>query len=464
MHRMMPVVRAFDRTLIKEIPEDDEKALSAKLEKANAVFQDRKKWLKPFQRMTILKAVAEKLSQKESFFAKQIAEEGGKPITDAIAEVKRAIDGIYEASEALRTFGGREIPMELTAASVGRVAWTKREPFGVIAAISAFNHPLNLIVHQVIPAIAIGAPVIIKPAATTPLSCIELVKLIHEAGLPENFLQTFITSDNALAEKLALDPRISFLSFIGSSKVGWSLKSKLLPGVHCTLEHGGAAPVIVTNTADLSKAIPALLKGGYYHAGQVCVSVQRIFVEESILSNFMKQWVEKVDLLRVGDPLLKETEVGPLIHPREVERVIDWIKEATDMGATCYGGERLSETTLKPAILLNPPENAKASQCEIFGPVTCVYSYQTLDEAISRANALPYAFQAAIFSAEINEAFQAAEQLSATAVMVNDNTAFRVDWMPFGGFKQSGYGMGGISETMLAMTHEKLIVFKINPA
>lgn len=220
-----------------------------------------------------------------------------------------------------------------------------KEPIGVVAAISAFNHPLNLIVHQVAPAIAVGCPVIIKPASTTPLSCLELIKLLRKAGLAEEWCQTFIPEDTALAEQLATDERVAFLSFIGSAKVGWNLRSKLSPGTRCALEHGGVAPVIVDRSANLSKTTQALVKGGYYHAGQVCISVQRIFVQKAIITTFMDEFVNRVKSLHVGNPLAKETEVGPLILPRETDRVTAWINEAVATGATLFGGGRLSDTT-----------------------------------------------------------------------------------------------------------------------
>ena len=359
MRKTLRVVQAFNQELIKEIPTDDGKALEAKLSTAALTLSKRAEWLKPHERIAILKRSAQLLVSEQERFAKLIAQEGGKPFTDAAIEVTRAIDGLNDAAEELRNFAGKEIPMGLTPASDNRWAFTIKEPIGVVAAISAFNHPLNLIIHQVAPAIAVGCPVIIKPAATTPLSCLELIALLRKAGLAECWCQTFITEDNDLAEQFATDERVAFLSFIGSAKVGWYLRSKLPPGTRCALEHGGAAPVIVDRSADLSKTTQSLIKGGYYHAGQVCVSVQRIFVHKEIISPFMDEFVTRVKSLRVGDPQLKETEVGPLICPRETERVLSWIKEAVAMGAKLFGGGRLSETTLIPAVLLNPPAMRK---------------------------------------------------------------------------------------------------------
>jgi acyl-CoA reductase-like NAD-dependent aldehyde dehydrogenase len=459
MSLTMTVYQAFDRKPIAEVPADDAAALERKLQVAAKAFADRDGWLPAHQRIAILRKTSALLEQNRDRFAMMIAREGGKPLTDAIVEVTRGIDGLMNAADELRNFGGKEIPMGLTAASANRWAFTTKEPIGVVAAISAFNHPLNLIIHQIAPAIAVGCPVIIKPAATTPISCIEIVKLFWEGGLDERWCQTLITDDNAVAEAFATDRRVAFLSFIGSAKVGWYLKSKLPPGTRCALEHGGAAPVIVDRSADIDAIVGTIVKGGYYHAGQVCVSAQRIFVHEEIIAAFTDAFVAKVAALRVGDPTLRETEVGPLILPREAERVTAWIKEATDAGTRQIGGGRMSETTLLPSVLLNPPGDAKVSLLEVFGPLTCVYGYRELDEAIGIANSLPYAFQASIFASNIAVALRAAKHLDASTVLVNDHTAFRTDWMPFAGRRQSGYGVGGIPWTMEEMADDKMVVF-----
>ena len=460
MAHKLQVVQAFDRQPMGELAADDAAAVERKLASAAQTFAAQDKALKPHERMAILQRTAALVDAQQEKFTKLIAQEGGKPWQDAAVEVSRAVDGLRNAAEELRNFAGREIPMGLTPASDGRWAFTRREALGVVVALSAFNHPLNLIVHQIAPAIAVGCPVIIKPAPATPLCCMELVALFRQAGLPEAWCQTCITEDNALAEQLATDARVGFLSFIGSARVGWTLRNKLAPGARCALEHGGAAPVIVDHTAPLDSSIAAIVKGGYYHAGQVCVSVQRIFVHQNISKKFTEQLVTQVKALHTGDPLHKDTNVGPLIRPAETTRVTGWIDEAVAAGAQLHGGGRQSETTLLPSVLVNPPVTAKVSQLEIFGPVTCVYTYTDLDEAIAAANALPFAFQASIFTAELAPALRAAQRLQAGAVLINDHTAFRTDWMPFAGHKQSGYGTGGIPFSMRDMTQEKMIVLR----
>jgi acyl-CoA reductase-like NAD-dependent aldehyde dehydrogenase len=449
----------FDGTFIGKIDMHDLDDANAMLDAAATLFNNRRAWLPHHARTAILKTLASLVAAEAEQFARLIAKEGGKPITDARIEVARAIDGIQLAAQELsHVMRGEEIPMGHTAASVARTAYTTYEPIGVVVAVSAFNHPLNLIVHQVVPAIAVGCPVIIKPSHATPLNCQRFVALVHQAGLPANWCQMCVC-DNTVAEALVTSPLISFFSFIGSAKVGWWLKSKLAPGVRCALEHGGVAPAIVDQSADLSKTIPSLLKGGFYHAGQVCVSTQRIFVHHSLIDTVAKQLTNGANQLIVGDPIMHNTAIGPLILPKEVDRVDAWVKEAVAAGATLLtGGKKLGDTTYAPTILLNPPMDTKVSTMEIFGPVICLYDYTSLDDAISKANSLDFAFQAAVYTADLQVANDCIQHLDATAVMVNDHTAFRVDWMPFAGRKQSGYGIGGIGYTMHDMVQVKMVV------
>jgi acyl-CoA reductase-like NAD-dependent aldehyde dehydrogenase len=456
---MLQVVQAFDRKPFAEVPVDDAEAMETKLQAALRALGDRDGRLAPHARASVLRRAAGLLDGRRDHFARQIAREGGKPLTDATVEVSRAIDGLNCAADELRNFGGREIPMGFTAASSKRWAFTTREPIGIVFAISAFNHPLNLIVHQVAPAIAVGCPVIVKPASATPLSCCDFVALVHEAGLPEAWCQTLILQGSGLAEQLACDPRISFLSFIGSSSVGWRLHGKLAPGTRSALEHGGVAPAIVDRSADLDRIIDPMVKGGFYHAGQVCVSTQRIYVHDDILNDFNARLIARVAQLKTDDPILMSTEVGPLIHPKEVDRIASWVGEAVAAGAKCaIGGARFSATTLQPTVLLEPPAEAKVSHQEIFGPVVCVYRYSQLDDAIAQANSLRVPFQACVFSDDIDVALRASERLDASAVMINDPTTFRTDWMPFAGRREAGYGVGGIPYTMRDMTQEKMVV------
>ncbi|MCH7770729.1 MAG: aldehyde dehydrogenase family protein [Bacteroidetes bacterium] len=456
----LKVFSPYDNKLIKEIPMVGATEVEEALTTAYGLFKDRSKWLPAYQRVEILERVAQIMSTRVEELTNIAAEEGGKPYIDSKVEVLRAINGVKLAVGYIGQMKGEQIPMGHTKSSANRLAFTFREPIGVVSSISAFNHPLNLIIHQTVPAIAVGSPVIIKPALTTPLSCLAFMDILKEAGLPDGWCQVIVCENNA-AEKLVSDERINYLSFIGSAKVGWYLRSKLSPGTRCALEHGGAAPVIVEKDADVELMLPALLKGGFYHAGQVCVSVQRIFVHESICEDIANKLAKMASALIVGDPLDKKTEVGPLILPREVDRVEEWVNEAASKGAKVLcGGKKISDTLYKPTVLLNPPDDVNVTTQEIFGPVVCLYSYSDRNEAIDKANSLPYAFQAAVFTNNLETTLDTVNKLNATAVMVNDHTAFRVDWMPFGGRDSSGIGMGGIPYSMDEMTREKMIVIK----
>ena len=438
-------------------PEHVDDAMSV----AHGLFRDKDSWLSIPERVEILNKAAAIMSSQIEELALQAASEGGKPYTDSKVEVIRAVDGVHLCAETLRAHSGSVIPIGTTEATTGRLAFTQKEPIGVVVAVSAFNHPLNLIVHQVGPAVASGCPVIVKPAADTPLSCLRFVEILREAGLPGGWCQAIVTDDRETAEKLVTDARVGFFSFIGSARVGWMLRSKLASGARCALEHGGAAPVILAEPYDSDVALPSILKGGFYHAGQVCVSVQRLFVPSADAPEFAAALAKRADALIVGAPEDAATEVGPLIRAGEVDRVAEWVDEAVAAGAELLcGGKKVSDTCYAPTVLLNPPADARVSTMEIFGPVVCVYAYDDIDDAVKQANSLPVAFQAAVFSNDNDQAMRLYKQLDASAVMINDHSAFRDDVMPFAGLRESGLGIGGIPYTMEDMQVDKMMVVR----
>lgn len=458
----LKVYAPYDLKLIEEISLKTADEMNAAINKAYALFEDRSNWLPKYKRIEILEKIASLMEERSEEIINTSAREGGKPYMDTKVEMARAINGVKLAIENIGHFGGEEIPMGHTSSSVNRLAFTMKEPIGVVASVSAFNHPINLIIHQTIPAIAVGSPVIIKPAPTTPLTCLLLNEIYDEAGLPGGWCTTMVC-DNDVAELLVTSPKVNFFSFIGSAKVGWYLRSKLSPGTRCALEHGGAAPVIVEPDADIDDMIAPLVKGGFYHAGQVCVSVQRVFVHESILNEVKDKMISAIKKISTGDPLNQNTEAGPLILPKEVDRVEQWVKEAREAGGDIVcGGQRISDTCYEPTLIVNPPANVNVSKMEIFGPVVCLYSYRDKDEAIKQANSLDYHFQASVFTKNIDSALESVQKLNATAVMINDHTAFRVDWMPFGGRDASGLGIGSIPHSMEDMSREKMMVIKSN--
>ena len=450
----------YDGALLGTVDVADARAVETALSTAYALYRDRSKWLPPAKRIEILRKLAAIMAPQTEALALAAAREGGKPLIDSRGEILRAIDGVTSCAEILRTEAGHVIPMSINPPSAGRIAFTEHEPIGVVVAVSAFNHPVNLIIHQVAPAIATGCPFIVKPSADTPLSCFRVVKLMHEAGLPPEWGQALFL-ERELSEKLVTDPRVAFFSFVGSARVGWMLRAKLAPGTRCTLEHGGAAPVVVAADADMERALPALAKGGFYHAGQVCVSVQRIYAERKIAEDLGRRLAEVATKLKVGDPGLADTEVGPLIRAGEVTRIASWVDEAVQRGAKLLsGGRTLDHNCYAPTVLYDPPDDCRVSREEVFGPVVCVYPYDDIADAFRRANALPWSFQAAVFTQDIDLAMRAYRELDGSAVMVNDHTAFRVDWMPFAGLRQSGLGVGGIPYTIHDMRIEKMCVIK----
>ena len=457
----LEVTAPFDGQLIATVDQVDKSAIDHALNTASNLYNDRSKWLSAATRIEILSKLSELMKDNAERLILISAQEGGKPLTDTQVEMARAIDGINNCIECIRNNHGEEIPMGLNAASMNRLAVTSHEPIGVVVAVSAFNHPINLIVHQVGPAVASGCPVIIKPADDTPLSCYELVKLFHQAGLPKEWAQVVTPIDHSVAEALVSDSRVGFFSFIGSAKVGWMLRSKLAPGARCALEHGGVAPVIVAADADIETTVPMLAKGGFYHAGQVCVSVQRVFVEKSIARSVAQKIADAGNKMQVGDPTLADTDIGPIIRHSETRRISDWVEEAINAGAEKISGTgKISDSCYSPTVLFNPPADTSVSCKEVFGPVICVYEYEDIDEAIACANSLDVSFQAAVYTTNLNTAMHAYKQLNASAVMVNDFTAFRVDWMPFAGLRQSGMGVGGIPHTFKDMQIEKMLLIK----
>jgi len=411
-----------------------------------------------YKRAEILLQTARLMERDYEELVLGIAQEGGKPYTDAKVEVSRAINTVTLAAHEATSLDGEQLQMDRAPGHENRMAFVTREPIGVVTAISAFNHPVNLIAHQAAPAIAAGCPVVIKPASSTPLSCIRMGRLFLEAGLPEECLSVVpCRGDEAMP--LAADRRVAFLTFIGSAAVGWELQSKLYPGVRLSLEHGGTAASIVAADADLQLVAEKSLKGGYYHAGQVCVSVQNILLHRSLYDKFADMFKPMVESLIVGDPTEEKTEVGPIIDVPELNRVAATVEEALADGAELLtGGEKMPNQCYRPTLLGNTRRGMTVFNEEIFGPVVNLCAFDDLDEAIQIANDSKFGFQSSVYSANIDTAFGVARRLNATAVMINDHTAYRVDWMPFGGRDFSGIGMGGVKYAVHEMTRPKLYV------
>jgi acyl-CoA reductase-like NAD-dependent aldehyde dehydrogenase len=460
--KILTVTSPYTGEMVAEVELTDGEGMTHAIRTARNALLENPQGLPGHERAAILRRLAGLMEDRREELSFLIAREGGKPLADAKIEATRAVNTVLVSAEEAVRIHGEEIPMQGSAAAVGRLALTVREPIGVVAAVSAFNHPLNLIAHQVAPTVAAGCPVLIKPALDTAASCMVFMELLREAGLPPE-LGMAVPADNDVAEHLVTSDQIGFFSFIGSARVGWFLRSKLAPGVRCTLEHGGAAPVILDESADLDRALPGILKGGYYHAGQVCVSVQRVFAAKAIQGEVLERLTDGAALLKVGDPTEPDTDVGPLIRAAEVDRVHEWVAEGIQAGAECtLGGRPLENQCYATTVLANAPATSKVMQEEIFGPVVVVNSFDTLKDAIAKANDVRWSFQAAIFTKDVDRALIAARGLRGAAVMINDHSAFRVDWMPFAGHGPSGLGIGGVKYSIDDMSQEKLIVVKVD--
>ena len=458
-NQVLNVINPSTGVTVTDLPVDNADSAVHKLSQAQALFADKSRHLSLDERIAILEKLAMLIEREHESFEMTIAQEGGKPLCDAHVEVSRAVAGIRTTIATVSEHRGQVIPLGYQQSSSGRIAFTQVSPRGVVLAFSAFNHPLNLIIHQIIPAFATGCPCVVKPARDTPMSCIKLVEAMYQVGVPQDYIRYVILEDLNIADALVRSKEIAFFSFIGSAKVGWMLRSRLQPGVRCALEHGGVAPCIVSASADIKKAIPAITKGAYYHAGQVCVSTQRVYVEESIYEHFVEQLTIAVNALVLGPATEEATDVGPLIRPQEALRVHEWVEEAKQMGATvAVGGVAPQGNFYQPTLLLSPHVESKVSCEEIFGPVLCVYPVRDLDHALGLANIEPYAFQASIFTEQLDEVYRAYAAFDASAIMVNDHTAFRDDAMPFAGLNASGLGVGGIPYTIEEMQFEKMLV------
>ena len=455
----VPLYSPWNMKKIGDIECIDEIHVDPILQVAYDFFNDVKYQLSKTDRLEILNKSKFLLSKRSFEFAKLISTEGGKPLKDSKIEVERAINGIELGIECIKKSSGKEIPMNLSASSKNKIAFTKQFPIGPVLAISAFNHPLNLIIHQVIPAVAAGCPIIVKPSLDTPLTCYEFIRLLMVAGLPNGFCQMVNTNNNNITKKFVCDNRISFFSFIGSSEVGWKLKSILSPGTKCALEHGGIAPVIIDKNYNFKKILPSIIKGSFYHAGQVCVSIQKVIVHEDIIDDFIINLKKQVKKIIVGDPNKITTDVGPLIRKDALIRVDRIVQNAIKKGAKLIcGGKFFNNSCYECTILKDPQEKDEINNIEIFGPVICIYSYKNLDDAIKKANHRKYAFQSSVYTSDIDTAMLCYEKLEAKSVFINEQTAFRVDWMPFGGIKHSGEGVGGIEYTYNDLFYDKLIV------
>ncbi len=446
----------FDNTFLSKVGYSNPIDLKTALENCNSYKSSVSKD-NTHKRSNILKQASFIIRQLKDSFAEVIALEGGKPLKDALIEVERAATTLETASFILLNQSNKTINLERTG--FGHIGYLKREPIGTVLCISAFNHPLNLVAHQLGLSYAAGNATIIKSACQTPISAYLLAFLLLELGANPKSINYIIAKGNDVAN-LAESSEINYLSFIGSEKVGWQLRRKIANGTKIGLELGGIATCVLDSAIDLSKVLDSIVKGAFYHAGQVCVSTQVLFVNYKIYNEVKSSLIEKISKLKTGNPLDITTDVGPIISQTEIERVNNDIKlSISSLSQILIGGD-LKGNCLIPTLVEGVAFDKPLMQNEVFAPVLALQKYDELDEVISYINSLNYGFQNSIFTTELEIANRFANSIYSKAVLINEMSAFRIDSMPFGGVKSSGLGIGGVEYTIEDMSYEKLIITK----
>jgi glyceraldehyde-3-phosphate dehydrogenase (NADP+) len=453
----------FAGEVVAAVAQADEAAIQKAFELAHTTFETVMKRMPSRQRSEILDRASALILERVEDLAKSIALEGGKPIKDARIEAARAAMTFKVASEEALRLDGEQIPMDRQAGNEGRIGLVLREPIGVIAGITPFNFPLNLVAHKVAPAIAAGNTILLKPSSQTPVSSFKLAEILKEAGLPDGVLN-IVPCKGSKGDALVKHPGLAMLTFTGSPEVGWKLREKVAPGVRMILELGGNAGIVVHNDADLSAAAKAACRGGYVNAGQTCISVQRVYIHESVYDKFVSLFVDQVKSLKTGDPMDDTTDIGPLIDKGAAEKTVEWIESAVKGGAKVLtGGKALNNNVVEPTVLADTKADMLVVCQEVFGPIVSVMKYKELDDALAAMNAGRYGLQAGVFTTNIEVAFKAARVIDVGGVMVNDAPTFRADHMPYGGRKESGVGLEGVKYAIHEMTQPKFICLNLPP-
>ena len=412
------------------------------------------------KRAEILVKVAGALGRRHDEVARLISDEAGKPMKAARIEAQRAMSTYTFAAVEARKLAGDMVPMDASQAGEGKLAFTLRRPLGVVGAISPFNFPLNLVAHKIAPALAAGCAVVLKPASQTPMSALLLAELEDEAGLPPGWLNVVVGPSSEIGDVLVEDERVKVITFTGSSGVGWKLAERS-PRKKVNLELGNSTPLIVEADADIDAAVAATATHGFSFAGQSCISIQRVYVQDSVYDRFVSGLVPKVEALKVGDPADEETDVGPVIDEEARDRILEWIDEARSGGAEVLTGGELDGELIRPTVVANASPELKVSCEEVFGPVVTVNRYSSIDEAIDLANSTKYGLQGGIFTGSINTALKAAQELEFGGVTVNEAPTYRADQMPYGGVKESGNTKEGPSYAVRELTDERLVVIDL---
>ncbi len=457
--KKIEVLNPQDEKVIDTVPTADasdvEKAYKSAEEGAKIMRK-----LSTYERYDILKKTAELLDAKLEDFSQTIALEGVKTIREARKEAERAVNTLTYAAEEAKRIEGEIIHIDADYRKDNRFGYWLREPVGIVLAITPYNDPLNMIAHKAGPAIAAGNALVLKPTYLTPLSALKLGELFLEAGMPEPALSIVTGYSREIGDVLVKDPRPRVITFTGGVEAGEDIIRKA--GIKkVMMELGSSSAVIVMDDADLELAVPSIVSGSFWAAGQDCIGVQRLYLHKSIYAQFMQEFVSQTAKYKVGNKLDEATDMGPMITKEEATRVENWVNEAVELGGKLSIGGKREGNFYSPTILENVPKQAKVVQEEIFGPVVVVSPFSTLDEAINKANDSKYGLHGAIFTQDLDTAMYASRELQCGGVMVNDSTDFRVDYMPFGGYKQSGLHREGLKFAIDIMTEIKLVAITL---
>jgi acyl-CoA reductase-like NAD-dependent aldehyde dehydrogenase len=449
----------YDGSLITNVPQGDPALVNRAVTAARVAAAVLEHWSN-FERAELLDRIAALLRRDHAAFALAISQETGKPISEARVEVDRSLQTLLASSIVARGLHGEVVPIDGAPIGAGRMAMTIREPLGVIGIITPFNVPLNLALHKLGPALAGGNAVVHKPAEQTPLSALKLAHIIREAGAPAGTYNVVTGPGETVGKALVEHDGVDMITFTGSVETGKAIRAAAgLKKV--TLELGGNSAVIIEPDADLDAAVTRVVQGGYGFSGQVCISVQRVYVQESVASDFRGKLVAAVEKLRVGHPREDSTQIASLISEEAARRVETWTQEAQHAGAKILTGGARTNATISPGVLADVPESSTFMRSELFGPLVAVNRYEKLDDAIARVNGTPYGLQAGIYTQHLQRAFQAARKLRAGGVLINDVPTFRADHMPYGGTKNSGIGREGPRYAVEEMTEPKLICWRV---
>lgn len=413
------------------------------------------------ERIAVLKRAADYVEDNSSRYARTIASEGSKTINEARGEVTRAVETLRICAEEARRINGETIPFDQMPGSENRVGYYYRFPIGIIGAITPFNDPLNLVAHKVGPAIASGNAIVVKPATATPLSALLLAEAFEKAGLPGRVLSVITGRGSEIGDVLVTHPAVRMVSFTGGLETGEAIARKAgLKKV--SMELGSNSPVIVLNDADLKEAVESSVSGSFSAAGQNCIGVQRIYIQEDVFEDFTEKFINRVKTFKTGDKMSEQTDMGPMINETEAKRVEKWVQEAIFAGAKLLHGGSRNGAFYDPTVLTDVPSDCTIAHQEVFGPVVLLYSVADLDCAIERANDVEYGLQAGIFTRDVEKAFQAIHKMNVGGLMINDSSDYRIDGMPFGGVKGSGLGREGVKFAIQEMTEPKVVNFKLH--